>query len=197
MIIIIIIIVLLWRAFHANVRWWFLSGVSVTASFHKCPGILSVFWSIVIMLKYWWSLLVLLFSSLPVPSVVITIGITVTYMFYIFFQFSSKILVLISLFAFFKFYSLVCKAGFLFFSLFLLFFLFIHFFFFFFFFGYHKVWSSGRDLVICLYLKITENFVRFILLDELRIMHLLFVRILNSLWITFPKELCLVLNIFR
>ena len=29
----------------------------------------------------------------------------------------------------------------------------------------HKVWSSGRDKMIRLYLKITENFIVFILLD--------------------------------
>ena len=36
----------------------------------------------------------------------------------------------------------------------------LFFFFFFFFVDYYKIWSSGRDLVIRLYLKIPEKFVR-------------------------------------
>ena len=42
-----------------------------------------------------------------VPKAPITIGITVTFMFHSFFQFSSKVQVLISLFTFFQFYSVV------------------------------------------------------------------------------------------
>ena len=59
-----------------------------------------------------WFLLVILFPSplLLVPilllsRVVITIGITVTFMFHSFFQFSNKVLLLILLYAFFQFYS--------------------------------------------------------------------------------------------
>ena len=73
-----------------------------------------------------------------VPKAPITIGIIVTFMFHSFFQFSSKVEVLISLFTFFQFYSVVSRdskvdnfAD----SLFLL-------------------RSSGRDLVIRLYVKI-------------------------------------------
>ena len=45
-----------------------------------------------------------------VPIAPITIGITVTFMFYIF-QFSSKVLVLISLFTFFQFYPAISRNG--------------------------------------------------------------------------------------
>ena len=44
-----------------------------------------------------------------VPKAPITIGIIVTFMFHIFFQFSSEVEVLISLFTFFQFYSVVSQ----------------------------------------------------------------------------------------
>ena len=76
----------------------------------------------------------------------ITIGIIVTFIFHSFFQFSSKVEVLISLFTFFQFYSLVSWdsnvdnfADFL---------------FFFFVVDYYKVWSSGWDKVIRLYIRV-------------------------------------------
>ena len=34
------------RVFHISVSWWFFTGVWVTASFLKSPGLLSVFWPI-------------------------------------------------------------------------------------------------------------------------------------------------------
>ena len=40
---------------------------------------------------------------------------------------------------------------------------------------YHKVWSSGRDYVIRLYLKIPEQFVRIILQDRFWVVHRPFV----------------------
>ena len=46
-----------------------------------------------------------------VPSALITIGITVTFMFHSFFQFSSKVLVLISFFVFLLFYPVVSQNG--------------------------------------------------------------------------------------
>ena len=46
-------------------------------------------------------------SLVTVPKVPITIDIIVTFMFYSFFQFSSKVEVLILLFTFFQFYSVV------------------------------------------------------------------------------------------
>ena len=47
--------------------------------------------------------------SVTVPKSPITIGIIVTFMFYCFFQFSSKDEILISLFTFFQFYSVECR----------------------------------------------------------------------------------------
>ena len=48
-------------------------------------------------------------SSLTVPRAPIRIGIIVTFMFHIFFQFSSKVEVFIFLFAFLQFYSVVSQ----------------------------------------------------------------------------------------
>ena len=39
--------------------------------------------------------------------------------------------------------------------------------------GYDKIWSSGRDLVIRLYLEISEEFVHLILLDRFWVVHIL------------------------
>ena len=70
-----------------------------------------------------------------VPKVPITIGITVTFMFHGFFQFSSKLELLICLFTFFQFYSVVIRDSkmdnFADFLLFLV--------------DYYKVWFSGHD----------------------------------------------------
>ena len=52
--------------FHTNISRWFFTGVWVTASLLKSPGLFSVFWPILIMLEWGWSPLVLLFQSLPV-----------------------------------------------------------------------------------------------------------------------------------
>ena len=75
-----------------------------------------------------------------VPKAPITIGIIVTFMFHsFFFQFSSKVEVLISLFTFSQFCSVVrqfCRFSF------------------FSFVDYYKVWSSGRDYVIRVYVKL-------------------------------------------
>ena len=81
-----------------------------------------------------------------VPKAPVTIGIIVTFMFhsFFFFQFSIKVEVFISLFTFYQFYFMVSRdskvdnfANVL----------------LFFFFDYHKVWSSGWDYVIRLYVK--------------------------------------------
>ena len=61
-------IIIITRAFHINVSRWFLSGVWVTASLLKSPGLL-VFWPFSIMLSFGWSLLVRQLSSPPVPLV--------------------------------------------------------------------------------------------------------------------------------
>ena len=83
-----------------------------------------------------------------VPSAPITLGITVTFVFHSFFssQVKSKIL---SPFWFSLDFTLHAK--------------FSRFSFFSSFFQNHKVWSYGRDLVIRLYFKIPERFVRLIL----------------------------------
>ena len=91
-----------------------------------------------------------------VPRAPITIGIIVTFMFHSFFQFPSKIDVLISLFTFFQFNSVVRRESQVHNSVSSLFFVV----------DYHKIWSSGRDLVIRLYLKIPEEFVCFPLKDR-------------------------------
>ena len=44
LIIIIIIIIYSFRIFHINVSWWSFTGVWVTASLLKSPGLFSVFW---------------------------------------------------------------------------------------------------------------------------------------------------------
>ena len=44
------------------------------------------------------------------------------------------------------------------------------------FFYYYKIWSSGRDLVICLYVKIAEEFVCLLLSDIFWVVHIPFVR---------------------
>ena len=67
--------------------------------------------------------------------------------------------------------------------------LFSFFFFLFFFFVYHSVWSSGRDWVICLYLKIPENFVWLIFLDGFRVVHIPFGRMVKfKLLAQFPVD---------
>ena len=56
--------------FHPIVNWWSSARVWVTASLLKSPGLFSVFWPILIMLLFGWSLLVFLFpippASLPI-----------------------------------------------------------------------------------------------------------------------------------
>ena len=51
---------------------------------------------------------------------------------------------------------------------------------FFFFVDYYKVWSSGWDQVIRLYLQIPEKCVRLILQDRFWVVHIPFVRMVNS-----------------
>ena len=71
-----------------------------------------------------------------------------------------------------------------------------------FFVDYYKIWSSGRDSVIGLYLKIIEEFMYLILWTDagLCIYHLLVWSNLNfwhnSQWITLPTKSCLVLYSF-
>ncbi len=96
----------------------------------------------------------------------IVIGIIVTFMFHSFSQFPSKVEVLIPLFTFFQFYSVVSRDSKVHNSASSLFYV-------------YNVWSSGRDLVIRLYLKISEVFVRLTLQDRFWIVHILFVRMVK------------------
>ena len=61
----IIVIIYSFRVFHISVTWWFFTGVWVTASLLKSPGLFSVFWPFSIILSFGWSLLVL---QLPSPQ---------------------------------------------------------------------------------------------------------------------------------
>ena len=80
------------RAFHISVSRWFFTGVWVTASFLKSPGLFSAFWPFSIMLSFEWSPLVRQLPSppVPVPSAPITIGIIVTCMFHGFFNSQAR-----------------------------------------------------------------------------------------------------------
>ena len=78
-----------------------------------------------------------------VPNATITIGIIVTCMFHRFFQFPSKVEVLILLFTFFQFYSVVSRDSKV--DNFAISLPFV---------DYYKVWSSGRDWVIRVYVKV-------------------------------------------
>ena len=55
------------RVFHTRSSWWYFSGVWVTASFLKCPGLFSVFWPISTMLYFGWLLFFLWFLNFPSP----------------------------------------------------------------------------------------------------------------------------------
>ena len=105
---------------------------------------------------------------MTVPRAATTIGITVTFMFHSFFLFPCKIDVFILLFAVFQFYSVVSsdsKAN--------------NSVIFFFLVDYYKVWSSGWDQVIRLYLKIPETHVHLILQDKFLVIHIPFVRMVK------------------
>ena len=52
LIIIIIIIIYSFRVFHISISWWFFTGVSVTTSLLKSPGLFSVFWPFSVMLSF-------------------------------------------------------------------------------------------------------------------------------------------------
>ena len=81
------------RAFLISDSRWIFTGVWVTASLLKSPGLFSVFWLFSIMLSFGWSPLVRQLPSPPVPfsnplvtvpNAPITIGIIVTFMFHSF-----------------------------------------------------------------------------------------------------------------
>ena len=93
-------------------------------------------------------------------------------------QFPSKVQVLIPLFTFFQFYSVVCRDSKVHNSESSLFFV-----------DYYKIWLSGPDLVICLYLKIPEEFVHLIVLDRFWVVHIPCVRIIKLQFLAqFPVD---------
>ena len=110
-----------------------------------------------------------------------------------FFQFPIKVEVLILLFTFFQSYSVVSRN------------IKVHNFANSLFFFVDKVWSSGRDYVICSYVKIPKEFLCFILQDRCWVVPIPFVRMVkysnlnflhNFQWITFPTQSCLLLYSF-
>ena len=80
------------RAFHISFCRWFFTGVWVTASLLKSPGLFLVFCQFSTMLSFRWPPLVLQLPSpfsnplVTVPNAPITIGIIVTCMFHSFFN---------------------------------------------------------------------------------------------------------------
>ena len=159
--IIIVIICSLLRVFHTSVSWWFHTGVWVTKT---SPQVSMTLLSILADLN---NAVVWMVSTRPViskysspctnslvtlPRAPITIGIIVTFMFHSFFNSLAKLRYL-SLFSHSFIFTLwsagTAKST----ILHVLFFVV----------EYYKIWSSGQDLVIRLYLKIPEEFVRLIL----------------------------------
>ena len=67
----IIIIIYSFRVFHISVTWWFFTGVWVTASLLKSPGLVSRFWPFSAMLSFGWSPPVRQLPSPPVPLVIL------------------------------------------------------------------------------------------------------------------------------
>ena len=109
---------LLIRVFHISVSWWFSTGVWVTASVLKSPGLFSVIRPFLNNVAVWMvstrppiskSFSPFSNPSVTVPNAPITIGIIVTCMFHFFFEFPSLVEVRILLFTFFQFYSLVSR----------------------------------------------------------------------------------------
>ena len=58
-------------AFHISRSRWFFTGVWVTASLLKSPGLFLVFWPFSIVLSFGWSPLVCQLPSPPVPFVIL------------------------------------------------------------------------------------------------------------------------------
>ena len=140
------------RVFQISVSWWFSTEVWETPSLFKSPGLFSVFWrsqKCFLHPSRYFQVLQSLYQSFSDCTK------STKYNWYNrhfhvpqFFQFPSKVVVFIFLFTFFQFYSVVSRdssdnnsaSSF-------------------FFIDYYKVWSSGWDLVIRLYLKIRDEFM--------------------------------------
>ena len=59
------------RVFHISVSWWSFTGVWVTASLLKSPGLFSEFWPLSVLLQFGWSPLVRQLPNPPVPLIII------------------------------------------------------------------------------------------------------------------------------
>ena len=139
-------------------------------SYSKCPQVSRTLLSILADLN---NVVVWMVSTLPltskssspwsnplgiVPRALITIGITVTFMFHSLFVFFPLSFQSPDTYPSFRFLLILVK-----------------------------VWSSGRDKVIHLHLKIPEEFVRLILQDRFCVVHIPFVRIVKLQFLTqFP-----------
>ena len=55
------------ESFYTNVSWWFLTGIQVTASFLKSPGLFLIFWPIIIIMFFECFIFFLLFPYHSVP----------------------------------------------------------------------------------------------------------------------------------
>ena len=118
-VIIIIIITYSFRVFQISVSWWFFSGVWVTASLPKSPGLFPVFWPFSIMLWFRWSPLVRQLPYTLGPLIIIQLLcqkhqsqlVQSSLSCSIVFQFSNKVEELILLFTFFQFYSMFSRES--------------------------------------------------------------------------------------
>ena len=59
------------RGFHTSISRWSFTGVWVTANPFKSPGLISVFWTIIIRLYFQWFPHVLFFQNFPVPFLIL------------------------------------------------------------------------------------------------------------------------------
>ena len=91
-------------SFHTSVSWWLSTGVWMTASFLKFPGLFSVFQPITTMVWFELSPHVMLFPNAFGDC---TDGITVTFMFHSFFN--SQVKSRYFLFIFFQFLSVISR----------------------------------------------------------------------------------------
>ena len=66
-----LLLLLLLRVFHITFNWWTFTWEWVTSSLHKSQGLFSVFGSFSIMLWCGWFQLNLLFSSPPIPLIIL------------------------------------------------------------------------------------------------------------------------------
>ena len=71
LLLLLLLLLLLFRVFHISISWWSSTGVWVTASLLKSPGLFSVFWPFNIMLLFGWSPLGRQHPNLPGPFIIL------------------------------------------------------------------------------------------------------------------------------